>query len=273
MKLLQSLIFFLINNLKQNENSLNKMKQIQEDLKKNLEESQKQICSIKDTFVANSENLLKQKEDDIVNLSLSKNFKLIFDEIKVEIEHHIKVLFGQIKIFLDNSEKEPLKLYNEANIDIKKLSDGKESIPELSKFREIISKVFGYKDKNIDEQMYNEIINSLNKFYDDKKGMKEWFFSFFNNSKYCMNICRMIVDTFIAKINDLLKKIIEEYETYINDIITLFQTKTKITLFNEKSNEKLLDNLFNAYKDIKTNINETKIKIKDNLYTNTLINP
>jgi len=272
-EIISKLDFFLINNLKQNENSLNKMNQIQEDLKKNLENSQKQICTIRDTFIANSKNILKKKEDDIVNHSLSKNYQLIFKEIKVELEHHVKVLFMQIKIFLDNSEKEPFRLYNEIIIEIKKLSDGKESIPELPKFREIISKAFGYKDKNIDDQIYNEINNSLNKIFEVKKGMKEWFCSFFYDNKQIISACEVIIDLSINTINVLLKKIIEQYEKYINDIITLIQTKTKITLIYRKSNEKHLDNLFNEYKDIKCNINETKIKIKDDLYTNTLINP
>ena len=272
-EIISKLDVFLINNLKHNENSLNKMNQIQEDLKKNLENSQKQICTIRDTFIANSKNILKKKEDDIVNHSLSKNYQLIFKEIKVELEHHVKVLFMQIKIFLDNSEKEPFRLYNEIIIEIKKLSDGKESIPELPKFREIISKAFGYKDKNIDVQIYNEINNSLNKIFEVKKGMKEWFCSFFYDNKQIISACEVIIDLSINTINVLLKKIIEQYEKYINDIITLIQTKTKITLIYGKSNEKHLDNLFNAYKDIKCNINETKIKIKDDLYANTLINP
>ena len=170
-------------------------------------------------------------------------------------------------------EGESLNLYT-INLVIKQISDGKETFPALPKFRENIAKAFGYKNKNIDEQIFNEItiyIEKFNKIY-DKKGFKEWFCSFFYDYKYLMNNCEMIIDFCSDKIIYLLKQIIEQYEEYINSIINLININA-ISLQLNKEQKEQLDILSEAYIDVKNNIIKIKMKIKDDLYTNSIIIP
>ena len=82
----------------------------------------------------------------------------------------------------------------------------------------------------------------------------------------------MIIDFCIDKIIYLLKQIIEQYEEYINSIINLINTKA-ISLQLNKEQKEQLDILSDAYIDAKNNIIKIKMKIKDDLYTNTIINP
>ena len=261
------------NKLEQKEDSFNKINQLQDGLKNNLEQSKKQGFAIIESFKTNIKNSLKNKEDNIIHLLNSKKYQQIFEQINTEIKNHLQELFKQIKCFLNSSDGESLNL-NNINLVIKQISDGKETVPELPKFRENIAKAFGYKNKNIDEQIFNEItiyIEKFNKIY-DKKGFKEWFCSFFYDSKYLMNNCEMIIDFCTDKIIYLLKQIIEQYEEYINSIINLINTKA-ISLQLNKEQKEQLDILSDAYIDAKNNIIKIKMKIKDDLYTNTIISP
>ena len=140
------------------------------------------------------------------------------EEIGNEIKINLKELNKQIKDFFDETEKKPLELYNEANSLIQKFSDGKVNFTELSSFRDKFAQVFG--NKNIDEQIFNEIklaSKDMDKIY-EKKGFKEWIFSYIFDDNYLKNVYDLILDTFTNKINYILKLIIEEYEDYINHI-------------------------------------------------------
>ena len=55
----------------------------------------------------------------------------------------------------------------------------------------------------------------------EKKGFKEWIFSYIFDDNYLKNVYDLILDTFTNKINYILKLIIEEYEDYINHIKNL----------------------------------------------------
>ena len=157
------------NKLEQKEDSFNKINQLQDGLKNNLEQSKKQGFAIIESFKTNIKNSLKNKEDNIIHLLNSKKYQQIFEQINTEIKNHLQELFKQIKCFLNSSDGESLNL-NNINLVIKQISDGKETVPELPKFRENIAKAFGYKNKNIDEQIFKFMI---------KRDLKNGFALFF----------------------------------------------------------------------------------------------
>ena len=205
--------------LKEKENFRKKMEQILKDLTNNFIQLIKQIVSI-DTFKTKIKNSLKDKEVIFIQQLKSKNYEQILEEIGNEIKINLKELNKQIKDFFDETEKKPLELYNEANSLVQKFSDGKVNFPELSSFRDKFAQVFGNKNKNIDEQIFNEIkiaSKDMDKIH-EKKGFKEWIFSYIFDDNYLKNVYDLILDTFTNKINYILKLIIEEYEDYINHI-------------------------------------------------------
>ena len=210
--------------LKEKENFRKKMEQILKDLTNNFIQLIKQIVSI-DTFKTKIKNSLKDKEVIFIQQLESKNYEQILEEIDNEIKINLKELNKQIKDFFDETEKKLLELYNEANSLIQKFSDRKVNIPELSSFKDKFAQVFGNKNKNknIDEQIFNEIkiaSKDMDKIH-EKKGFKEWIFSYIFDDNYLKNVYDLILDTFTNKINYILKLIIEEYEDYINHIKNL----------------------------------------------------
>ena len=254
--------------LKEKENFQKKMNQIKNFLTSNLIQSMKKIVSI-DTFKLKVKNSLKEKEDIFINKLKSKNCEQILEEIGSEIKNNLKELNEQIKNFFDESEKKPLDLYNEANSIIQKFSDGKVSLPELPTFRDKFAKVFGNSNNNIDEEIINEIklaSTDFDKIY-EKKGFKEWFFSLIFNSDYLKNAYDIILDTFIKKINYILKLIVEEYEDYIYYMHNLIDANAKSTCihFNEEQ-KKYWDTLSSTYEDIRSSIIDIKLKINDEIY-------
>ena len=255
--------------LKEKENFIKKMEQIQKDLTNNLVQSLKQIFSI-DAFKTKVNNSLKEKENFFIQQLESKNYEQILEEIDNEIKINLKELNEQIKNFFDESEKQPLKLYNEASSIIQKFSDGKVNFPELSTFRDKFAKVFGNQNKNIDEQIFNEIkiaSKDMDKIY-EKRGFTEWIFSFIFSDNYLKNAYDIILDTFIDKINYILKLIIEEYEDYINHIKTLINANVKsICIQFNKDQKKFWDTLSTTYEEIRSSIIDIKLKINDEIYT------
>ena len=191
------------------------------------------------------------------------------EEIGNEIKINLKELNKQIKDFFDETEKKPLELYNEANSLIQKFSDGKVNFPELSSFRDKFAQVFGNKNKNIDEQIFNEIkiaSKDMDKIY-EKKGFKEWIFSYIFDDNYLKNVYDLILDTFTNKINYILKLLIEEYEDYINHIKNLINANVKSTCIQFNADQKKFwDTLSTTYEDIRSSIIDIKLKIKDEIY-------
>ena len=53
----------------------------------------------------------------------------------------------------------------------------------------------------------------------DKKGFKEWFYSFFSSFYYLQNVIDMIVETYVSKIESFLIMIENESNNYLNQII------------------------------------------------------
>jgi len=254
--------------LKEKENFRKRMEQILNDLTNHFVQSIKQVFSI-EAFKKKIEKSLKGKEEIFIQQLESKNYEQILEEIDYEIKINLKELNEKIKNFFDESEKKPLELYNEANSLTQKFSDGKLNFPELSTFRDKFAKVFGNKNKNIDEQIFDEIkiaSKDMDKIY-EKKGFKEWIFSYIFSDNYLKNVYDLILDTFINKINYILNLIIQEYEDYIEHIKNLIVANFKSTLIQfNKEQKKYWDTLSTTYEDIRSSIIDIKLKINDEIY-------
>ena len=212
-------------------------------------------------------HLLYNKKYILNHLIKSKSYQQILEEINSEIKNHLKEYYEKINIFINRIVLEILTMRDFDFV--------KKSFLELPKFREKIANAFGCKNKNIDEEIPNEIKISLDNLYKnyDKKGLKGWFslnLDYQSLEKYCESI----IGIFRDKIDHLVNKFEKQYKEYCNDIITLIKNEFESTNIElNKERKENWDILSNIYKDIKNNIIEIKIQIKDEIYSSTLINP
>ena len=82
----------------------------------------------------------------------------------------------------------------------------------------------------MNDQIFNEIITScenLKNIY-NKKGFKKWFLSLFSKNLKLTNITKMIIDTFIFKIDFIREKLFDEFDNYINRMITFINTRVDL---------------------------------------------
>ena len=255
-------------------NFFNKMKQIIEDLNKNLKPNQKQFIIIRDTFNTYITNLFKRRKDNLDQLLESKNRDDILGEINIEIGKHLEELFGNIKNYLDTYNKKIFNSHNEANNSIRDFFDGKENLP---KFIKIFDNIHYYDEKEF-ETAPDDILNEIRakecpNAILEKKGYLHAFNPFFigmTHYQFLMNIFDIIKDYSIKQCNFRISVYMKGYERYINNYVKLIYKKVSIIQLN---NKKDFDILSNIYKDIRRNIFIIKFRIKDELYTKTLINP
>ena len=104
------------------------------------------------------------------------------------------------------------------------------SLEKSIKFKDHFLEAFGSKDKSLNDQIFNEIITScenLKNIY-NKKGFKKWFLSLFSKNLKLTNITKMIIDTFIFKIDFIREKLFDEFDNYINRMITFINTRVDL---------------------------------------------
>lgn len=186
------------------------------------------------------------------------------DGINNEIKSHLKSLNDEIIKFLDNDDEKPLELYNNASLSIKEFSYGTISLEKSIKFKDHFLEAFGNKDKNLDDQIFNEIIASsenLKNIY-NKKGFKNWFLSIFSKTHKLTNITKMIIDTFIFKIDFIREKLFDEFDNYINRMITFINTRTDlVTLQFSKEQKDIWELIREMYGDARANLISIKFEL------------
>ena len=194
----------------------------------------------------------------------SKNYKSILKEIIEEIKNNLSGLNDDISNFIDTMDIPPLKLYSESIKIISEFSKVKIDFPKGVSFRDSFSKKFGNSQNSIGDEIFREIkisSNSLVNIY-DKKGFIEWFSSILFDYKCLLNFYDIIVNTFIGKIDYILKSMKEQYEIYINNLtdIILFRANSITVEFTEEQ-KKIWDTLIDLYQDIRSTIIDIKFQL------------
>ena len=77
-----------------------------------------------------------------------------------------------------------------------------------------------------------------------------------------MNFYDIILNTFINKIEYILKSMKEQYENYINNLIDIINFRANSTTieFTEEQ-KKIWETLIDAYQDIRSNIIDIKFRL------------
>jgi hypothetical protein len=262
---------FLKKNIFEEKNDFIKIKEFKEkisDIEKNLNilknNGKKKINLIIVKYKDNIFNSLIDKLPNFEEQLKSKNYKEILDEINNEIKSHLKNLNDEIIKFLDNDDEKPLELYNNASLSIKEFSYETISLEKSQKFKDHFLEAFGNKDKNLDDQIFNEIVTScenLKNIY-NKKGFKIWFLSLFSKNHKLVNITKMIIDTFIYKIDFIREKLFDEFDNYINRMITSINTRNDlVTLEFSKEQKDIWELIREMYGDARANLISIKFEL------------
>jgi len=262
---------FLKKNILEESNDFFKIK----EFKEKISEIEKNLNILKNNGKKKINLIIVKYKDKIFNSLIdnlpnfeeqlkTKYYKEILDGINNEIKSHLKSLNDEIIKFLDNDDEKPLELYNNASLSIKEFSYGTISLEKSIKFKDHFLEAFGNKEKNLDDQIFNEIIAScenLKNIY-NKKGFKNWFLSIFSKTHKLTNITKMIIDTFIFKIDFIREKLFDEFDNYINRMITFINTRIDlVTLQFSKEQKDIWELIREMYGDARANLIYIKFEL------------
>jgi hypothetical protein len=187
-----------------------------------LNESKTKITSMGKGYKENVSKSLKDKRSNLEKLLDSKKYDEILEEVNKEMLNNIGDLNKQIQDYLNTNDTECAKLHKEAKEIFDKFLEGRKII-SLAKtgFKSYVSKKIGDEKKDLGKEIFEEIKNSCESLSNiwAKKGFKEWFYSLFSSVTYLQNIIDMVVDTFLKKIDYILKIIDTESSNYLNEFL------------------------------------------------------
>jgi len=206
--------------LKEVDQFTNAIGNVKTALLKILNESKTKITSMGKGYKENVSKSLKDKKSNLEKLLDSKKYDEILEEVNKEMLNNIGDLNKQIQEYLNTNDTECAKLFKEATETFDKFMEGRKFI-SLAKtgFKSYVSKKIGDEKKDLGKEIFEEIKNSCESLSNIlvKKGFKEWFYSLFSSVSYLQNIIDMIVDTFLKKIDYILKLIETESSNYLSE--------------------------------------------------------
>jgi hypothetical protein len=233
---------------------LTQIKFEKEKIIKLRKENEEKIIMIEKNITSHIKGSLTSKKDLIENQLKSKNYNQILEEINDEVKSKLGNLKMQITEFINYNEEETLKIKSTAKRYIDYFSGRKNSLKNEFNFKKYISKEIGDENRELDEEIYNEIKSSCesstNIFM--KKGFIDWFRSLISSKKYLENIIDIMIDTFMNKIEYVFKVLQKNVKNYLNDLILLIDQN--VSLVTMKFNDEQLV----IWKSICQNYEETR---------------
>ena len=252
------------NDLKSVENFKDNINKIQNLLKEEIKNGKVKIIYLIENFKEKVINSLKKKEKDFVIQLKSKNYKAILKDIFNEIKNNLESLNNEIRDFIETMDIPALKLYSQSIKIITEFSKIKIDFPVGVRFGDNFAKLFGNGQNNLGSEIFREIkisSKSLSNIY-DKKGFIEWFSSILFDYKCLVNFYDIIVNTFIGKIDYILKSMKEQYENYINNLIDIILFRANsITIEFTEEQKKIWETLIDLYQDIRSAIIDIKFQL------------
>lgn len=126
----------------------------------------------------------------------------------------------------------------------------------------------GDKNKNLIDEMYEEMINSpesLGKIF-LRKGFVDWLYSLFSNYDYLWNIVDLLTQTYLGKINKIINLLYNQFDIYINSIIRYLKRIITISIRNFNKEQLLIfQDLKTFYETEKNEIIKIKLNLCDNI--------
>ena len=257
--------------LKTVQNLRGQIKEIIKKLKCEKKNGKKKIYNIIENYKKYVYESLKKKENNFLIQLKSKKYKEILKEVNEEIKNKLQMLSAKISDLIDTIDISALKLYSESITIITQISESKIDFPKEIRFGDFFSKLFGNKKKNLEEEILLELKISSKGISNifEKKGIFEWFSSIFSHYKYLVNIYDIIVNTFIKKIEYIIKAMNEQYENYINHLIDIIMVRSNsITIEFTEEQKKKWESVFDVYRDIRSIIISINEKLSDKIIKN-----
>ena len=233
------------------------------------EYSFKEIKTIKNNFANLVKNSLLKKEKEIKILLKEKNWKIIQEEIKNEINDKLKSLNEEIDSLFNNINYNSNMLYQKIRKLYYEFTDKKLNIDNVQTFNDFfISRALKGKNAKVLDEIYKElevcIEDSLTNIF-HKKGLFSFFDSLFSNVSYFSNLIEILIDLFSKELEKLLLKIEKIFEQYISGIkIANLSYLSLITLMYTNNQNKEWKNLCSIYKSKRELIYQDLNKLIEN---------
>jgi hypothetical protein len=243
--IITTLDMFFRKDFKERKKDLNEVDQFLTQIKfekekiiKLKKENEEKILMIEKNITSHIKGSLTSKKDLIENQLKSKNYNQILEEINDEVKSKLGNLKMQITEFINYNEQETSKIKSTAKRHVDYFSGRKNSLKNEFNFKKYISKEIGDENRELDEEIYNEIKSSCESLTNIfmKKGFIDWFRSLISSKKYLENIIDIMIDTFMNKIEYVFKVLQKNVKNYLNDLIRLIdQNVNLVTMkFNDE---------------------------------------
>ena len=250
---------------------------------KEIENFKKEIASKKnETRILLDNNELKIKDTinkfkkDISEFLIDKISKLrdelqeniyrqILNRIHNESENSIKLLYDNIIEIINNIDSSSIKLFEEIKNFINDFLQENKKFKFIG-FKSYILERMGDINKDLDSQIYHEILRfSLNKIFDNK-GFFSWLKSAFSDYNYLKNNIEIITDLLVANIDSILSNLIYYLNRYIKKILH-FIKKYSILATNKftKEQSEVWEEIGEFYKSLKGSIIYAKCQLCKNI--------
>ena len=203
---------------------------------------------------------LEDKKKDFSKILENKKYDDVLKEIKTEFNNSLKYFNTELNKKLDKIGEESLNIDKEIKKTLNSFIKRTDlRLNPLKNLKEQISKNIGDPNKNLSDELYNELENSCEGLYNiwKRKDFKDWIFSLCSNEKYLTIVTDMMVETFIAKLEYLSNLINEKCHLYKSKILTWMKNVQKSSLFEfNESESKKWKQLCISYENTKQNIKD-----------------
>ena len=232
-----------------------------------LKNSKDEIKNLKTELEKKIKESLEKKSIILNDLLKFKNCKEILKEINGEIKNNISELKDKFSNFIKNIDMKSKELIDNAK-DIFKKFYIKNTELKFKNFENFFLENIGDKNKNLIDEMYEEMINStesLGKIF-LRKGFVDWLYSLFSNYDYLWNIVDLLTQTYLGKINKIINLLYNQFDIYINSIIRYLKRIITISIRNFNKEQLLIfQDLKTFYETEKNEIIKIKLNLCDNI--------
>ena len=232
-----------------------------------LKNSKDEIKNLKTELEKKIKESLEKKSIILNDLLKFKNCEEILKEINGEIKNNISELKDKFSNFIKNIDMKSKELIDNAK-DIFKKFYIKNTELKFKNFENFFLENIGDKNKNLIDEMYEEMINStesLGKIF-LRKGFVDWLYSLFSNYDYLWNIVDLLTQTYLGKINKIINLLYNQFDIYINSIIRYLKRIITISIRNFNKEQLLIfQDLKTFYETEKNEIIKIKLNLCDNI--------
>ena len=232
------------------------MNDLKEEIKSLIKNNVKYNLIIFKSFKADILCSINKEMKNLEKLLDKSDYKEIVKQLNIIWKKNFENLVESIKQCLEKSDLKCLDIIKRAINVINSFKENKINSFIHYDFKSYMSNVFSDGLKSLNSEIMDEIKSELglSSVY-NKKGIKEWVYSFLDSHIYLFNIIDMTSGTYISKIESFLKMIENESNKYLKQLIEKIDNYAVSTImeFNNIQKKRWIE-LYSKYEKTKSKI-------------------